>query len=281
MNPLHRQVPALLLVLLAGCGVQQQSAAPVDSAATTDFAWQEPPIPDGPMGESIRRGLAILRNTRDSLPEYVGNDLNCMSCHLDQGTRRDGLPLIGVYARFPQYNARAARVFNLEDRINGCFVRSMNGRMLPDTARAMRDMVAWMAHMSEGLPVGGRIPGQGVPRPEILSGDTVAGAAIWMRTCASCHGIDGQGTPLAPPTWGPRSFNIGAGMARIRTAAGFIRHNMPFDRPGTLTDQEAIDVAAYLVSRPRPDLPGKENDWPAGGAPPDVAYPVRSASTTD
>src|SRR5690606_30204395 len=198
MNPLHRQVPALLLVLLAGCGVQQQSAAPVDSAATTDFAWQEPPIPDGPMGESIRRGLAILRNTRDSLPEYVGNDLNCLSCHLHQGTRRDGLPLIGVYARFPQYNARAARVFNLEDRINGCFVRSMNGRMLPDTARAMRDMVAWMAHMSEGLPVGGRIPGQGVPRPEILSGDTVAGAAIWMRTCASCHGIDGQGTPLAP-----------------------------------------------------------------------------------
>jgi thiosulfate dehydrogenase len=102
-----------------------------------------------------------------------------------------------------------------------------------------------------------------------------------MRTCASCPGIDGQGPPLAPPTWGPRSFNIGAGMARIRTAAGFIRHNMPFDRPGTLTDQEAIDVAAYLVSRPRPDLPGKENDWPAGGAPPDVAYPVRSASTTN
>ena len=26
-------------------------------------------------------------------------------------------------------------------------------------------------------------------------------------------------------------------------AASFIRHNMPFDRPGTLTDQQAFDVA--------------------------------------
>lgn len=266
----------LALVLVLGCGGRGEPAD--DNAVATDTAqpMQAAPIPDGPLGESIRRGLAILVATRDSLPANVGNDLNCMSCHLDQGRRANGLPLVGVYARFPQYNSRAARIFTIEDRINGCFIRSMNGTALADTSRAMRDMVSWMAYASLGYPVGGRIAGQGVPRPDALTGDTVAGAAVWQQVCAACHGLDGQGTPLAPPTWGPRSFNVGAGMARLRTAAGFIRHNMPFDRPGTLSDEQAINVAAYLVSRPRPDLPGKENDWPNGDAPPDAAYPVNS-----
>jgi thiosulfate dehydrogenase len=83
---------------------------------------------------------------------------------------------------------------------------------------------------------------------------------------------------VAPPLWGPRSFNIGAGMARARTAASFIRDNMPFDLPGSLTDQQAFDVAAFVVAQPRPDYPGKELDWPRGDAPPDVAYPTRAAA---
>ena len=49
---------------------------------------------------------------------------------------------------------------------------------------------------------------------------------------------------------------------------------MPFTAPGTLTDQQALDVAAYITSRARPDFPDKQYDWPNGGAPPDVAYQV-------
>ena len=78
--------------------------------------------------------------------------------------------------------------------------------------------------------------------------------------------------------WGPHSYNVGAGMSRVRTAADFISRNMPFDAPGTLTDQQAFDVAAYVNAQPRPDYKGKENDWPNGDPPPDVAYPTRSAS---
>jgi thiosulfate dehydrogenase len=66
-------------------------------------------------------------------------------------------------------------------------------------------------------------------------------------------------------------------MARLWTAAAFIRHNMPNDRAVTLTDQQAADVAAYVVSRPRPDFAGKGRDWPNGNAPPDVPYPTRGA----
>ena len=68
-------------------------------------------------------------------------------------------------------------------------------------------------------------------------------------------------------------------MARVMTAAAFIRYNMPVDKPETLTDQDAFDVAAYMDSRPRPDFVGKENDWPNGDAPPDVAYATKAAKT--
>ena len=58
-----------------------------------------------------------------------------------------------------------------------------------------------------------------------------------------------------PPLWGPNSYNWGAGMHRVNTAAGFIKANMPFGRGGTLTDQQAWDVAAFVNSRPRPQDP--------------------------
>jgi thiosulfate dehydrogenase len=165
----------------------------------------------------------------------------------------------------------------LEDRINDCFERSMNGKALDPSAGAMRDIVAYMAFLSRGIPVGASIPGQGLPKLAVTRGDSSRGRAFYRATCVRCHGDDGQGTPVAPPLWGTQSFNIGAGMARVRTAAAFIRYNMPFDRPGTLSDQEAFDIALYLTSQPRPDFAGKENDWPNGDPPPDVAYPTKAA----
>jgi thiosulfate dehydrogenase len=118
--------------------------------------------------------------------------------------------------------------------------------------------------------------GQGTPALDTLKGDPASGQKIFASTCSVCHGVDGHGTKVAPPLWGPKSFNIGAGMARVNTAARFIHHLMPRDRPGILTPQQAYDVASYVVSQPRPDFAGKENDWPRGGAPKDVAYEVKS-----
>ena len=67
-------------------------------------------------------------------------------------------------------------------------------------------------------------------------------------------------------------YNIGAGISRISIASSFVRAAMPYDRPGSLTAQQAYDVAAYMNSHARPDFPGKEKDWPKGDAPADAAY---------
>ncbi len=264
------------LLFLAACTGGTTAEAP--AVANADSTVIPPPIavefPDGPVGASARRGLAILEATRDSLPDHVGNDLRCTSCHLDQGTRPNAMPWIGIQARFPQYNTRAASVFRMEERINGCLERSMSGTALPLDHPAMRDMIAYFAVLSRGVAMGATVPGQGVPKPEMAPGDTVRGAMVWLQQCARCHAPDGTGSQLGPPVWGDRSFNIGAGMARLRTAAGFIKHNMPLDMPGTLSDADALDVAAYVVSRPRPDFARKSADWPNGDPPVDVAYPT-------
>ena len=265
----------LLAPLLASCA----SGGPAGTPRRSDTVAFAPPadstIPRDAVGRSIRRGQALLVYTRDSLPDHVGAALQCVSCHPLAGRQAGAMPWVGVYARFPQYRSRSASLSLIEDRINDCFVRSMNGRALDPASRDMRDIVAYMAFLSRGVPVGARVAGQGLSMLPPGRGDSASGAELFQPNCARCHGADGDGTAVAPPLWGNRSFNIGAGMARARTAAAFIRHNMPFDRPGSLTDQQARDLAAYVTSQPRPDHPGKENDWPEGGAPPDVPYRTR------
>lgn len=237
---------------------------------------EESEVTDSSLLASIRRGRALLAYTRDSLPDFVGNRLNCVHCHPDNGTRANAMPWVGVYARFPQYRSRVGGIQIIEDRINDCMQRSMNGRPLVPESRDMRDMVAYMAFLSIGYPVFSEVDGQSFPRIGPLDGDSARGAAIYAEKCALCHGLDGVGTEFFPALWGEHSFNIGAGMARVRTAAAFIKVAMPQTAPGTLTDQEAYDLAEYITSQPRPDFPGKELDWPNGDPPPDVAYPVRS-----
>lgn len=228
-------------------------------------------LPRDAHGARVRRGLAILTATRDSLPDYVGNQLRCTSCHLDGGRRADALPWVGVVSRFPQYRSRNALINRIEDRVNDCFERSLSGRGLPHDSEAMRDIVAYMQFLSRGVPQGLRLAGQGAPAVSAKVANLEHGAAVYVRSCVRCHGAAGEGTPLATPLWGEGSYSNGAGMGRPRTAAAFIRANMPYDSP-TLTEQEALDVAAYINARPRAVYARGHLDWPFGGAPVDVPY---------
>jgi thiosulfate dehydrogenase len=227
---------------------------------------------------SALRGRALLLATRDSLPRNVGSSLRCVSCHLDGGLRPGVMPLVGSYARFPQYLARSGKVDLIEDRINDCFERSLNGKALPPSGRDMRDIVAYLAFLSRGIPVGVKMEGSGLPPIHPMPGDRARGLATFNSTCARCHGATGEGTALTPPLWGPHSYNMGAGMASVMVAASFIHAAMPFDRAQHLTSQQAIDVATYINSRPRPDFPGKIRDWPKGGKPKSADYRIFATS---
>lgn len=245
-------------------------------AATANAAAADTTIPSGPYGAAVRRGRALVLATRDSLPGHVGNALRCTSCHLDAGRRQASGTWIGAFAHYPQYRARSGMVETIEFRVNDCFRRSMNGTALDPAGADMRDIVAYLAFLSRGVAVAP--PASSGARQQkwaAFKADTTAGALVFAAVCVKCHGRAGEGTAVAPPLWGPQSYNIGAGMSRVRTAAEFISRNMPFDAPGTLADSQAFNVAAFVNARPRPDFRGKENDWPNGDPPPDVAYPTR------
>jgi thiosulfate dehydrogenase len=274
--------------VLTGCTLQEASNRPDSSATaaaqkTAGRAWSaetwRPPVvdstPDDPYEIAVYRGLAIMTHTRDSLPGYVGGNLNCTSCHLDEGRRANAAPLVGVFARYPRYMDRSGAVVPLEDRVNYCFTRSLAGSKLPSDSREMQDIIAYLSFISRGVPTGEHVRGEGMPKMPDLKGDSSRGRALFVENCARCHGNNGGGMGPIPALWGPKSFSIGASMARIERAASFIRHNMPFDRPGTLNFQQAFDLAAYVTSMSRPDSPGKETDWPNGGVPSDVPYDTK------
>jgi thiosulfate dehydrogenase len=266
-----RLTPALLAVAGvagAGCTTPEPPAIP---------EWQPPAeaeIPNDSLGAAIRRGLAFFRFTPESLPGYATSSLRCTSCHQQDGRKASAAPVTGAHARYPRYLPRSGAVVTLADRVNFCLTRSLAGYPLPHGSREMEDFLAYLAFLSRGLPVGGNAPGGEalLPMPDTLAADTARGRVVFEATCAVCHGPDGAGVGLFPALWGPRSYAIGASMARLERAASFIFHNMPQAAPGTLTMQQAYDVAAYINAQPRPDSPGKADDWPAGGAPPDVPY---------
>jgi thiosulfate dehydrogenase len=92
--------------------------------------------------------------------------------------------------------------------------------------------------------------------------------------CIACHKIDGSGTRalgsdfkgyLYPPVGGEDSYNDGAGMNRVITAAQFLKGNMPFgatvDDP-LLTDDQSYHLAAYINTFTRPTKTNREEDFP-------------------
>jgi len=234
-------------------------------------------MPDGPLGELVKRGLSLVNATPANLPANVGDGLNCSSCHLNGGTVAYAAPLAGLWGVFPEYQARSARVETLEDRINDCFQRSMNGKPLPIDGADMRAFLAYIAWLSTGVPTGSSVVGRGfleIGAPPSPS-DPVRGKTLYAAQCATCHGADGAGlkagtTYTFPPLWGPASFNDGAGMSRVGIAAAFVRFKMPLGRGGTLSVQDAYDIAAYFTAQPRPSFARKGGDWPQGARPADA-----------
>jgi thiosulfate dehydrogenase len=236
-------------------------------------------IQSDPNYESIKRGHEYVTQTYKLLPEFTNAKINCTSCHLSHGTQPNAGPWVGIVGRFPQFRDRSGKVDTLVDRINDCFERSLNGKRIPEDHPVMQDILSYMQWLSKGYPQKAKIEGVGMPKLVLDRQPNLKnGSAVYQAKCASCHQPNGLGlyTPDGemrfPPLWGSDSFNIGAGMARLYTAAGFVKHNMPFGQGGTLTDDEAFDVAAYFSSKDRPDFSKKHLDWPKGKKPKDARY---------
>lgn len=251
---------------IAGAGAAVLLLAPQPAAAPArPIAPQPPPesaIPAGPDGDAIRRGLAIITDTRTAVPQHSGNALRCSNCHLDAGRRAGAAPLWAAYGNFPVWRAKNGMINSFEQRVQDCFVYSINGKPPPLGGEVLVAVSAYAAWLARGQTIGASPPGRGFPRiaAPALAPDDGRGQAAYARHCAACHGADGQGlidgaTVVNPPLWGPRSYNWGAGMATVDKAAAFIRANMPLGQGGTLSVQDAWDIAWFIDGHARPQDP--------------------------
>ena len=227
----------------------------------------------------------------DPARRHTGIRMACASCHLGGGTEPGTLSLLQTATVYPRFSGRDGGVRDLVDRINGCMTRSMNGRELSRDSTEMAAMVAYItslgdiyAAMGEGRrkvdePTAFKTP----PR----AADLGAGERVFGERCAICHGSDGAGLPATPdradgyvfpPLWGADSFNDGAGMHRVLTAARFIKAKMPLGEPD-LTDDHAFDVAAFINSKPRPHMANLNRDYPDRATKP-ITVPTVHTPTT-
>lgn len=243
---------------------QSQLAPSQQPAPGTDYFQppNESDLPDNAFGELVREGRAIFVDTRKLAPEYVGNGMTCANCHLDQGRKPNSAPLWGAYPMYPAYRSKNDKVNTYVERMQGCFQFSMDGTPPPPDSHVLNALSAYSYWLSTGAPVSEVQPGRAYPEvPEPAGGyDLAKGREVYDDQCAICHGAEGQGQKsgddfVFPPLWGKESFNWGAGMHRINTAAAFIKESMPLGKGGSLTDEQAWNVAAYMNSHERPQDP--------------------------
>lgn len=305
-QPFYLSKRCLILFLLMACAPETTSreglASPASQAPVAQkvkpLPWRLPTErPPGPAGEAITRGETLLSQTAlylgpdmaDPAKRFAGSHLACKNCHLNAGKQANALGFVGITARYPRYRGRENREVSLAERVNGCFERSLNGKALPEKSQEMQAILAYMHWLSQGLPKdlpkGAKIQGQGLPELELLdrAADPKLGQAVYTAKCAVCHQPTGAGKLndpqkpelgyVYPALWGPDSYNTGAGMYRVITAAKYIKANMPFGN-ANLSAEQAFDVAAYINSQARPAKANLDHDFPDRSKKPvDAAFP--------
>ena len=231
--------------------------------------------------EKVQYGKELILHTS----KYFGptgslsqtsNGMNCTNCHLDAGTRDFGNNYKAVFANYPKFRERSGKLETLEKRINDCFQRSLNGTILPTKSPELEAMIAYLNSVGKDVPKNTTPVESGITKLKFLdiAANPEKGKLVYQKNCMECHSENGEGKIssikdssyyIYPPLWGENSYNISAGLNRIQKLSGFIYDNMPnnlatHEKP-VLTEEEAWNVAAYIISQPRPKKFFKE-DWP-------------------
>jgi thiosulfate dehydrogenase len=277
-------------VLFSSATVKDDFSIPETNTSADE--WQAPDInalPDDEQGRLILYGHELITNTSlffgpKGKIMSITNGMNCQNCHLDAGAKSFAGCFSAVASTYPRYRERSGRVESIGFRVNDCMMRSLDGKAIDSTSKEMQAMVAYLKWIGKDVSKNKKPKGAGLEDLAFLTraADPEKGKKVFISKCTSCHGENGQGLLnhdssfyLYPPLWGSNSFNVSAGLYRITRLASFIKNNMPFglasQKSPQLTDEEAWDVSAFIISQPRPEKFFAE-DWPKKETKP-VDYP--------
>ncbi len=252
------------------------------SASSSEVAYWTAPdiinITDSKLKATVSYGKELIAHTSKYLGPNgsvlkMSNGMNCQNCHLDAGTKVWGNNYGSVASLYPKFRARSGAIESIYKRINDCFQRSLNGIALDTNGKEMQAIKAYITFIGSNVEKGKKAEGSGFKDLAFLdrAANPENGKSVYIAKCQSCHQDNGQGVLNSdkseytyPPLWGEHSFNDGAGLYRISNFAKYVKYNMPqganYQNP-MLSDEEAWDVAAFVVSRNRPHI-NVPKDWP-------------------
>lgn len=258
-----------------------EAGAAEATKVTASIYWMAPEITgitDPKQKEQVAYGKELIIHTSKYLGPNgsvlkMSNGLNCQNCHLQAGTAVFGNNYGSVASMYPKLRARSGSVENVYKRVNDCFERSLNGKALDTASKEMQAIVSYISFVGSNVAKGKKAEGSGFKDLAFLdrAADPKSGQAIYTAKCQSCHQQNGEGVFNAdkteytfPALWGKSSFNDGAGLYRISNFAKYIKYNMPqgvtHENP-QLSDEEAWDVAAFVLTQNRPHI-NTPKDWP-------------------
>ncbi|WP_207512967.1 c-type cytochrome [Longitalea luteola] len=124
------------------------------------------------------------------------------------------------------------------------------------------DTTGWPASFGLGRPASAaaiaamdidvRPDGVGLPAGE---GNAIMGKAVYMAKCVACHGTEttpGDAKLLGPVLIsshpGKKAKTIGNYWPYATTLFDYVRRAMPYNEPGTLTNEEVYQVTAFLLA---------------------------------
>ncbi|MEM9070219.1 MAG: DM13 domain-containing protein [Myxococcota bacterium] len=204
---------------------------------------------DGPAGPT-GMGRALYEQPFDD-----GNTFTCATCHAlsepaSDGLRRPGHP-IGNATRRSSY--KNGLFTNLLDAVNTCVTEWMRADALTETDERWIALEAFLESQAtvDSEPA---IEIQIVPAPANLEGgDPIAGMETFNGSCSVCHGMGAAGTMQAPSLIG-EMLDRETIARRIRTSGsrasttypGLTGGRMPFWGQNRLSDDEMLDVVAYV-----------------------------------
>ncbi len=277
-------LPVMLLHKGDGRGLETgkpDASIPKNTENKKENFWRPADI-NAVQDESLKKKLAYGKELVMHTSRYLGpngsvakisNGMNCQNCHLEAGTKIFGNNYGSVSTTYPKFRPRSGTIENIYKRVNDCIMRSLNGHELDSLSDEMQSIAAYINFIGSNVEKGKKAEGAGLKDLAYLdrAADPKQGETTYTIKCQRCHQSNGEGLMandgseyLYPPLWGAHSFNDAAGLYRIGSFARFVKCNMPqgVSHDNTeLTDEESWDVAAYVVSRPRPHL-AVPKDWP-------------------
>lgn len=267
---------AVIITLVIVILFRNKSAKDVSSNPDTWPRFDVNDLPADSSGKMIRYGYNLLMETsnivgpdvKDTAMRFAGNNLECRNCHFDAGLVKNTYNLVGVANRYPSLDKSTGQSISLIQRVNGCFMRSMNGRPMPENNFEMRSIIAYLNWISGGVPKD--LEGINIKDVQKLNRapDATRGKSVFANNCMSCHADLGLGVLknveihggvkyIIPPIAGNDSFNDAAGMGSMEYLVKFLKTQMPKNKPGSLSLEDAYDCAAYVLTLQRPHLQSK------------------------